>query len=122
MKRDDLGNTALLCAVENRNFTVAAFLAKISPWHTVNKAGRTFLRAVEIVECHGSENKAAKIVNETLAKEVQTNIVLYISALSLPRPLLASTSPPYRSYRTTRQTPPTTGLSPSTSTMRPAHP
>jgi hypothetical protein len=76
MKKDDLGNTALLCAVENRNFVVAAFLARTSPWHTVNKAGRTFLRALEIVECHGNENKAAKMDIMTLAKEVQTTIIL----------------------------------------------
>ena len=75
-KKDDLGNTALLCAVENRNFTVAAFLAKQSPWHSVNKAGRTFLQAVEIVECNGSDNKAAKMEIQTLAAEVQTTIFL----------------------------------------------
>jgi hypothetical protein len=76
MKKDDLGNTALLCAVENRNFVVAAFLASRSPWHTVNKAGRTFLRALEIVECHGNENKAAKMDIMTLANKVQTAIIL----------------------------------------------
>lgn len=70
VKQDDFGNTALLCAVENRNFVVAAYLAEISPWHVVNKAQRTFLNAVDIVACIGEDNEAAKTILLDLSKKV----------------------------------------------------
>jgi hypothetical protein len=40
---DDLGNTPLLCATENGCDETIRFLMKLSPWHTVNKAGKSFL-------------------------------------------------------------------------------
>lgn len=88
MKKDDLGNTALLCAVENRHFTVAAYLAELSPWHAVNKAGRTFLKAVDVVNCHGSDNTDAKKAIQILAFKVKTSILSAESNVYQP-PLLS---------------------------------
>ena len=59
-KKDDLGNTPLLCATENGNFLVAEYLANVSPWHTVNKARRTFLETLEIVLSRDKDNDEAK--------------------------------------------------------------
>lgn len=36
-QKDDLGNTPLLCAVENGHPLVVQYLSHCSPWHTVNK-------------------------------------------------------------------------------------
>ena len=41
--RDDLGNTALLCAAENGHISTLIYLMEHSPWHTVNAAQNTFL-------------------------------------------------------------------------------
>ena len=59
-KKNDLGNTALLCATENGNFVVAEYLATVSPWHTVNKAQRTFLETLEKVPSRDRINGEAK--------------------------------------------------------------
>lgn len=59
-KKNDLGNTALLCATENGNFVVAEYLATVSPWHTVNKAKRTFLETLEEVPSRDRMNEEAK--------------------------------------------------------------
>ena len=60
-KKNDLGNTALLCATENGNFVVAEYLATVSPWHTVNKAQRTFLETLEKVHSRDRINEVAKL-------------------------------------------------------------
>ena len=59
-KQNDLGNTPLLCATENGNFVVAEYLATVSPWHTVNKAGNTFLKTLVKVLSRDTENEDAK--------------------------------------------------------------
>lgn len=41
--KDDLGNTALLCAAENGQIPTLKYLMEHSPWHTVNAAQKTFL-------------------------------------------------------------------------------
>ena len=41
--KDDLGNTALLCAAENGHIPTLEYLMEHSPWHTVNAAQKTFL-------------------------------------------------------------------------------
>ena len=60
-KKNDLGNTPLLCAAENGNFIVAEYLASVSPWHSVNKAQRTFLETLEEVSSRDSDNEEAKL-------------------------------------------------------------
>jgi ankyrin repeat protein len=67
-KQNDLGNTPLLCATENGNFVVAEYLSTVSPWHTVNKAGNTFLKTLVKVLSRGTEDEDAKrrILNRTV--------------------------------------------------------
>ena len=43
---DNAGNTAILCAAENGHLRVVQYLSDMSPWHTVNNAGRTFLETI----------------------------------------------------------------------------
>lgn len=58
--KNDLGNTPLLCAVENGHFEVAEYLSNVSPWHTANKAMKSFLSIVEKAAPQGKQNTVAR--------------------------------------------------------------
>lgn len=78
-ERDSLGNTALLCAVENGKVEAILTLAAVSPWHTVNDAKKTLLEMLLDTSgslCHSEcssriENEAKKALADSTSNPSQ---------------------------------------------------
>ena len=78
-KRDDSGNTALLCAAENEQMSTVEYLAERSPWHSVNKAGRTFLDTLFRLKNMTPRDMEIREEVELLAREVRTECLQYVN-------------------------------------------
>lgn len=75
-QKDDLGNTPLLCAAENGQLSVVEYLCLYSPWHTVNKAQKTFLDTLMSIPGSSTDSFIVGVIDDIVdrAKKVSTYI------------------------------------------------